>query len=382
MKQKYNYHFFIQPKFISGKESLTHLSIEMDSIDATRPLVIAPASCDQKRTLKAAKKILKDTDKSIGAAALDLPDNPGINMIDRLITLYNERGCDSIIAIGSGPFIHSAKALNCAVSRGLNASELLNAEPAQQPLKPFILIPSGMVSTDDSGHVVQFQERLLSSPFCYPDIICLDPSISTFRDNMETACTLAEALSDAAEAIGIETANPSVEALANAAIQLIRTYGKDSLKGKSKASLAVMNAALFAGLARNNDSTRIVRETAQILSQSTGLPLGQLQGALLPSYLSIHNVRDELLQASRGYSYYSRTAETDRELEGKAGVEQLLKPLYPLVPSDIWQLNIPRYVIEKSLDEMDSILAAKKDRATRTELEHWKVVIFKREKKK
>ena len=84
----------------------------------------------------------------------DVPPDSSVETVRNAATIYIEKNCDAIIAVGGGSVIDTSKATNILVTEG--GDDLLKYSGAHnlpKPLKPFFVIPttSGTGSEDHHG---------------------------------------------------------------------------------------------------------------------------------------------------------------------------------------------------------------------------------------
>ena len=111
-----NYEFLIYPKIVSGQCALENLPSELDGNNAQKPLVITSQAVVRNGLTKILVKAFYDSAVVIGAIYDPVLDYAGISQAQQAARLFIERGCDAIIALGGGPVVALAKAVNVLVS--------------------------------------------------------------------------------------------------------------------------------------------------------------------------------------------------------------------------------------------------------------------------
>jgi alcohol dehydrogenase len=372
-----DYQFSLKTELFSGKGALLSLQQKLNSMGSVRPFIMVPRQCGKEMNSLLSPLFSNENIES-KTWVDDLPDEIGTDLMERLLALYKEGRCDSIVAPGSGSFIHGAKALNAALSNNFTVKDLLTKKSMRANTIPMAVISCNNGDPCDSSDRFFFQQREYKEAMAAPDILCIDSELSSFRTPRQAAYAIAATVSDCVEAIATDRTNPVIESFIHGALQLVRSNTSGALKGSKKESIAIINAAYIAGLMGNSTGLGLVRKSAEMLSGKTGHPVGLLQGALLNSYLLIHHVREELLLTAGSFSRYAATAESDRIIEGKAAVEELLKPLFPYIPSDIDDLSVGTYILEETLRDISSDLSSAKNKELLKEVRHWESILFDR----
>ena len=159
---------------------------------------------------------------TIGAIADDVPPDSDLRVVNRLARVYREKGCDSIIAVGGGSVMDTAKGINIVVSE--KADDLMmfsGANVLKRALKPLIAIPTtaGTGSEVTLVAVVKDHERHLKmafvSYFLLPDVSIVDSRMTMSLPPAITAATGMDALSHAVEAYTCLAKNPLSDAHAS-----------------------------------------------------------------------------------------------------------------------------------------------------------------------
>jgi len=143
----------------------------------------------------------------IGAIADDVPQDSSLKIVHHLADVYRDNGCDSIIAVGGGSVMDTAKGVNIVVSE--NADDLMKFSGVgvlKRALKPLIVIPttSGTGSEVTLAAVIKDHERHLkmvfASYFLLPDVAVLDSRMTLTLPPHLTASTAMDAMAHAVEA--------------------------------------------------------------------------------------------------------------------------------------------------------------------------------------
>ena len=88
-------------KINCGRLSLDHLPVELSTVNAVSPLIIADRDRIGKKRFNAVVDAFRTSGLTLGVYDR-LPDRPEPDMISLLARMYHDGGCDSIVAVGSG----------------------------------------------------------------------------------------------------------------------------------------------------------------------------------------------------------------------------------------------------------------------------------------
>ncbi len=281
-----NYEFFCPVRINSGQKALEHLPFELDTLGSKSPFLITTKDVSDKGFVKKVINAFKDSGLSI--CIFDgTPKEPGINDIKRLGKLFNQSGCDAIIALGSKTLVDTAKVLNITVSGDLNGDNSINT-----PLKPFIFIPTSPGNGYETTKYAFVEKKVFSSHFLMPNIVVMDPRMVGKEEVQSIVSGAMVALTQSVEAFTGSLKNPITDSYSHASIKTImgNIIGVIKKISHRPGRLALVNAETMAGCAFSNSKPGM----AHILGKKSGkycdLPSGILMGILLP-YVLAHKIQ-------------------------------------------------------------------------------------------
>jgi alcohol dehydrogenase len=243
---------------------------------------------------------------TIGAIAEDVPPDSDLRVVNRLARVYREKGCDSLIAIGGGSVMDTAKGINIVVSE--QADDLMKfsgANALKRRLKPLIAVPTtaGTGSEVTLVAVIKDHEKhlkmLFVSYFLLPDVSIVDSRMTLTLPPAVTAATGMDALSHAVEAYTCLAKNTLSDAHALAAIKLIGEHLVRVAKNPNdkRGRLAMANAATLAGIAFSNSMVGMVHTLGHSVGSVCGVPHGVCMAILLPYGLEYNRHKNSHLTA-------------------------------------------------------------------------------------
>lgn len=286
------YEFQNSVKILSGKNALENIPFELYNLQASRPIVLTNEMLEKIGLVQTVIKSFAEQEISVGAIYTDIPADSSIEVVNDAARVFREQECDSIIAIGGGSVIDTAKGLSIVITQGSNdIMEYMGSEiiTRKNPL-PFIVVPTtaGTGSETTLVAVIANHKRKVKMEFLsynlLPDVAVLDPRMTTTLPPRLTASTGIDALSHAVEGYTCLQKNPLSDAYAFAAINLIREYLDLAVeKGTdAKARLAMANASMLAGVAFSNSMVGLVHAIGHACGGVSQVPHGDAMGILLP----------------------------------------------------------------------------------------------------
>jgi len=289
------------------------------------------------------------------AAYLNVDSEPTNIHVKEAIDIFTEEQCDSIIAIGGGSCIDTAKAVSVLITNGGTMSDYFGTgrKITEKPI-PVIAIPTTAgtgsevtkitVITDTETNV----KMMLADPSLLPVVAIVDPELTVSCPKGVTAATGVDALCHAVEAYISRKAHPVTDALALTAIDhimgSIRTAYEDGGDIDARGEMAI--GSMLAGAAFSNASVTLVHGMSRPVGALFHTPHGISNAMLLPAVLefTMEASIDRLAQIGRRLIKDANSF-SDKELA--VGLINEIKQL-------CFDLNIPNmkgYGIEEELFE-------------------------------
>jgi alcohol dehydrogenase len=337
------YEFCSRVRIISGHGALEQIPDTLTDLGARIPLIITDRGVSEAGLLGVVTDAIMEH-VTIGGVADDVPQDSDVRIVNRLAEIYRQKNCDSIIAIGGGSVMDTAKGVNIVVSE--NADDLMKFSGAgalKRALKPLIAVPTtaGTGSEVTLVAVVKDHERHLKmtfvSYFLVPDAAILDSRMTITLPPFMTAATAMDAMAHAVEAYTGLAKNPLSDSCALAAIRLIshNLLKVMNTPGDKEGRLALANGATMAGMAFSNSMVGIVHTLGHAAGSVCGVPHGTAMTILLPYGLEYNmhkngHLTAELLLALAGDDVYARTPahlRPERVIEYIRGMNQELHDL-------------------------------------------------------
>ena len=311
-------------KINCGSRALAGLPAEMRGQGVKRPLILADLNQVGRKRRDAVIDAFSDS--GLTMAIYDrVPDPLEPELLPFLLTLFQDGGCDSLIAVGCDAVMDAAKCLSMLVivnareKKTVNHGYAMDAE-ARCPLF-WVAVPGGngyeatQYANDGSG--------LLSAPRLVPHVAFIDPVMMAGEESVVTNGGLI-GLVHAVETFLDDTAGPWAHAHAHAAISLMmRALPMAAVRTGDPASLsAVVCAQLIAGCAFSSASPGTCHTLAGYLSTVSAQWPGYLMATVLPHWLTeiTRNRSDQVGQLLYPMAGAEDYALTDPDLQAPRAV--------------------------------------------------------------
>ena len=278
-----------RPETVTGPGSLARIPALLTKYGARRPLVAASRR-------QCADPAFQQMLSRLEGYALfsDIQPNPPVSAVEAAAALYRREGCDSLVAVGGGSPMDTAKAAAALLARpDRTLSQLAGLLKVRRPIPPFIAVPTtaGTGSETTIAAVVTGADhhKYAVSDLCLiPRCAVLDPLLTVSLPPRTTAETGMDALTHAVEAY-LSRFYPTrrTDRLAEeAVVTIFRTLEHTCAHGDDvDARQALLAASFQAGAAFTRASVGNVHAIAHTLGGLYGVGHGLANAVLLPVVL-------------------------------------------------------------------------------------------------
>ncbi len=280
----------------------------------------------------------------------DFSANPRDYEVEEGAILFNDCGCDAVLAIGGGSAVDAAKAVATLSTNRGKIHDFEGIDMIKEPLPPLIVIPS---TAGSGAEVSQFAiisdskrkiKMTIISKSLVPDIAITDPLILSTVNSKVTAHTGMEALSHAIEAYLSLAATDMTDIHALHAIKLISANLRSSVASQvdEAAKIAMSKASLHAGIAFSNAVLGLTHAMTHQVGGLLDLPIGTINAVLLP-----YVMRFNLIACVDKYASIAEVmgAQTDN-MSTREKAEEAINMVRELardvgIPSGLAELGLP-----------------------------------------
>lgn len=336
------YEFINTTKILSGAKALENIPFELYKLGVSRPMLLSDKVLLEIGTVRKVINAFPDGGVTFSSIYTDIPADSSVKIVSVIKEQFVKDNCDSIVAVGGGSVIDTAKGLRLVLNQEVgDIMDLMGLNALKKgKFIPLVAVPttSGTGSEATQIAVIANPEQNVKmefvAPQILPDIAVLDVRMTETLPPKVTASTAMDALCHSIEAYSCLQKNPISSAYAHASIKLIMENIKEGVdNGTNKeARLALANASLLAGIAFSNSMVGNVHAIGHALGGVCKVPHGDAMSILLPHCMeyNIDSVRDsyeELLLPLAGADIYATTPRKDRAEASIKVIRQLQEHL-------------------------------------------------------
>ncbi|MFQ1801425.1 iron-containing alcohol dehydrogenase [Aeromonas veronii] len=352
------YDFFCPVKLLAGEQALEQLASELASLGARRPLLLTDKGVNATGLATLLANVLAEGELPVAAIWDEIPADSSTAVVERIAKRYRELDCDSLVALGGGSVIDTAKAVNILTSMG--GDHLLDYSGAgclTRPLKPLAVVPTtagtgsevtlvAVIKDEASGRKVPF-----TSPFLLPQLAVLDPRLTQGLPLNITAATAMDAMTHAIEAFIGTAKNPVSDALALMAVEKIASALPQIIHDpqNKQMRLQLAEGSTLAGMAFSNSMVGLVHALGHSLGARCHLPHGLCMNLFLPTVLDYNRpeVDSELARLLLPLVGAERFAATPAHQRAEATITAIRS-----LRDTLWQaVKLPRTMSEAGVSD-------------------------------
>jgi alcohol dehydrogenase class IV len=292
-----------------GAGAISQLPEVISGLHKNKVLIITDPGVAAAGVLAKVEAILKSAGiQSVSFA--EIKPNPNTILIDAAAKVGIEFGADTVVALGGGSSLDSAKGVALVVANPTFSSAAFNYSiTPDKPALPIIAIPttSGTGSETNSWGVIDDPIRqckfYVGDASTTPVVAILDPELTVGLPPRPTAGTGIDALTHAIESLTSKGSTVVSAAYAHQAIKLISKSLPVAFKdGKNiDARGDMLMGAHLAGLALTLSGLGLVHGVAHSVSATVGTAHGEALATVLPEVMQFNAQVSDDVYASIGY---------------------------------------------------------------------------------
>ena len=303
MKQ-YNSYFFGRTKIIFGRQSILAAAEELNAADKENVLIVTDQFISKSGMLDTL--LVKMKEHNISYSIFDrVESDPDAEIVKKALNCLKENKCDSVIGIGGGSSMDTAKGVRLMATNEGSIFDYSNGSNGGKKVKNHGLFLICIPTTAGTGSEVtpyaiitnheENQKATISTPENLPDIAVIDPELTLGLPASLTASTGMDAL---AHAIGGYTSNRVIGApgdttlsdtIAITAIKLIAQNLRTATHcGSVYQARSNMMVASMMGAMASNAGGDAVHGLGHALGAMYHVPHGEACAIVMP-YVLEHN---------------------------------------------------------------------------------------------
>ena len=279
---------FVSPEIIFGVGARKTVGNFARTFGAQRVLIVSDPGVQ-------AAGWVADVEASLQEVGIDyclytgVSPNPRCEEVMRGAEIYQQEGCNVIVAIGGGSPMDCAKGIGIISANRGHILQFEGVDQIRAPIPPLIFIPTTAGTSADVSQfaIISDQESRnkisIISKAVVPDVSLIDPETTLTMDPFLTACTGVDALVHAIEAYVSTASGPMTDMHALQAIRLVSSNLIPLVANPRDLALReqVMLGSMQAGLAFSNAILGAVHAMSHSLGGYLDLPHGLCNAILL-----------------------------------------------------------------------------------------------------
>lgn len=264
---------------LSGRGSIERLASSIAEWGCKKVLVV----CDGAYDFLPLKSVVDSWDIA-RVFFRDFTANPLYEDVCKGLWVFENEGCDGIVAIGGGSAMDVAKCVK--LFSGLKKDTLFLSQPFVDSKVPLFAVPTtagtGSESTRYAVIYYEGKKQSVTHESIIPNGIVLDSDVLSTLPLYQRKCTMLDALCQAIESAWSVHSTAESHEFSQAATRAIVQHYPTYLKGDASAEDALLEAANLAGRAINITQTTAAHAMSYQLTKLYGLPHGHAVAVGLP----------------------------------------------------------------------------------------------------
>ena len=272
-----------RPRILYSPGLRSEVGFELGQLGASKVAVFTDRGLMDAGVTELVAEEIGNSDLELVGIFDDIVQDARIENINRGAEFYRSKAADSMVAVGGGSVMDTAKSINILIGEGADDFRPFAEQGAlwegAKPLPPHLVFPTtaGTGSEVTNAIVVLDVEAKVKHQVTHPfnaDIAMLDPELTVKLPPKITAFTGMDALTHAIEGVTSSGAQPISDALGLHAIRLIMKYLPRAVENPEdiEARGNMLIASTLAGMCFGNSMTGAVHATAHALGAHYGVP--------------------------------------------------------------------------------------------------------------
>jgi alcohol dehydrogenase len=345
--------FDYQPRtrLVFGANSVERLGELARSLDVRKTLLVTDSGIVAAGHAERVQRILEAAGVSVTLYG-QTRENPTTQDVDDCLTVAKQAGIDSIVGLGGGSSMDTAKGCNFLLTNGGRMQDYWGTGKATKPMLPLIAIPttagtgsecqSFALIADEKTH----QKMACGDPKAAARIAILDPVLTLSQPMRVAAFTGIDAIAHAVETAVTKKGNALSLMYSHEAFKLCVTSFPTIMQEPKnlEARGRMLLGAALAGMAIENSMLGAAHSAANPLTAHFGIVHGQAVGIMLPSVVRF-NGQDAA--ARRAYAELASAPEIACVSDGH---EEALEALIARLEALLNLAQIPRSLADCGVD--------------------------------
>lgn len=284
--------FVLNETSYHGKGAIESIVTELKARGLKKPMVCSDPDLVKFKVTEKVTKLL-DEAKIEYTLNSDIKPNPSIQNVQNGVKLYKESGNDSLIAVGGGSSIDTAKAIGIIIANPefADVRSLEGVAPTKNPCAPIIAVPTtaGTAAEVTINYVITDEEKnrkmVCVDVHDIPVVAVVDPDMMATMPKGLTAATGMDALTHAIEGYITKGAWTLSDMFHIKAIEIIGANLAKAVDNDPEGREAMALGQYVAGMGFSNVGLGIVHSMAHPLGALYDTPHGVANAIILPTVM-------------------------------------------------------------------------------------------------
>ena len=284
--------FVLNETSYHGKGAIESIVSELKARGLMKPMVCSDPDLVKFKVTEKVTKLL-DEAKIEYTLNSDIKPNPSIQNVQNGVKLYKESGNDSLIAVGGGSSIDTAKAIGIIIANPefADVRSLEGVAPTKNPCAPIIAVPTtaGTAAEVTINYVITDEEKnrkmVCVDVHDIPVVAVVDPDMMATMPKGLTAATGMDALTHAIEGYITKGAWTLSDMFHIKAIEIIGANLAKAVDNDPEGREAMALGQYVAGMGFSNVGLGIVHSMAHPLGALYDTPHGVANAIILPTVM-------------------------------------------------------------------------------------------------
>ncbi len=278
-----------------GNGSIKTLPNHVENLGGTKVLIVCDPGVLQAGVVSKVEASLEQGDIPF-AVFSDIEADPAIESVDAGLQLAKDEGCDTVVGIGGGSSLDTAKAIGLMLNNSGHIRDYVGIDKVPNPGVPVIAIPT----TAGTGSEITIWSVLsdkkekvkvsVGSVYNCPNIALCDPELTVTLPPHITAATGMDALTHALESYVNKATQPISEGLSIQSMKMIANHLRIAVvQGENiEARSNMLLGSLIAAMAFNSTRLGLAHALAIPLGAHFKIPHGTVNAILLPEVMEFN----------------------------------------------------------------------------------------------
>ncbi len=341
-----------QTEFV-GEGSITQLKQLLNDLGAKKIFLVTGKNSFEKSGAKAA---MNDILNEMIVKRYDvISECPDMEFIKAGINELRLSECDSVVAVGGGNVIDTAKAVNFFSSQSITPEECITSvSKITEKGLPLVAIPTTSGSGSEATHFAVVysgnEKHSLAAKSIIPDVAIVDPELTYSMSPYQTAVSGIDVFCQAIESAWATGSNDESRKYSRDSLSLVvKSLVSAVRQGSAESRRDMSLASNLAGKAINISKTTAPHAVSYSMTRMFGIPHGQAVCITIGEFLKFnYAVNSADCNDSRGEFHVKSSIEEIFKLTGSSDVNDCVDKIKFLISAAGLKTNLKELGIDSS----------------------------------